>query len=288
MIRRQAHACQNESRNLVIANCDAGLCCAGSSPAAAQDQTTGAAPPPNVLVIEREFLKPGKAGTVHEKSESAFMQAMSQANSSEHYIAMNSLSGRSRALFFLGYDSFADWEKDNDAMQKSPTFASAFDQAQEADGKLLQSFDTGVFVYQPDKSVGAPINIGAFKYLEITLITIRPGHGEEWDELAKLHDSIFSSAPHAGWAMYERWFGDGSGDEYIALHAMRSFAEMDESRAADKKIWASVSADQKKKMGDLESSCFESIQTNLFAFSPKMSYVSDKWRKADPDFWGPK
>ncbi|MHB1938052.1 MAG: hypothetical protein ACYCOR_15895 [Acidobacteriaceae bacterium] len=264
----------------------AGLCCAVSSPAAAQDQTTGAAPPPNVLVIMREFLKPGKAGSVHEKSESAFVQAMNDAKEPEHYIAMNSLSGRSRALFFLGYDSFADWQKDMDAMQKNPTLASAFDQAQEADGKLLQRFDSSVFVYQPDKSFGAPINIGAMKYVEITLITIRPGHNQDWDELAKLHDSIYSKAPNAGWAMYAKRFGEASGGRYIVLHAMRSLAELDETRAANKKIWASVSADQKKKGEDLEASCFESIETNLFAFSPKMSYVSDKWRNADPDFWG--
>lgn len=266
----------------------AGLCCVGSSPAAAQDQTTGATPPPNVLVIMREFLKPGKGGSVHEKSESAFVQAMNDAKEPEHYIAMNSLSGRSRALFFLGYDSFADWQKDMDAMQKNPTFASAFDQAQEADGKLLQAFDTGVFVYQPDKSFGGPINIGTMKYVEITLIKVRPGHNQDWDELAKLHDSIYSKAPNAGWAMYEKRFGAESGSEYIVLHAMRSLADIDESRAANKKIWASVSADQKKKGADLEASAFESIETNLFAFDPKMSYVSDKWRNADPDFWGPK
>ncbi|MGH9615488.1 MAG: hypothetical protein ACRD28_02020 [Acidobacteriaceae bacterium] len=165
--------------------------------------------------------------------------------------------------------------------------AQAFDNALQADGELLtSSSDAGVFVYQPDKSVGPPVNIGAFKYMEITVLKIRPGHGQDWDELAKLHDSIFSKAPNAGWAMYEKWFGTGSEDEYIALHAMRSLAEIDETRVANKKIWAAVSADQKKKVADLEASTFESIQSNLFVFDPKMSYVSDKWRSADPGFWG--
>ena len=35
--------------------------------------------PPKVLVITREFLKPGRAGEVHKKAEAAFVQAMSSA-----------------------------------------------------------------------------------------------------------------------------------------------------------------------------------------------------------------
>jgi hypothetical protein len=32
----------------------------------------------------------------------------------------------------------------------------------------------------------------------------------------------------------------------------------------------------------------ESNESNLFMFNPKMSYVSDDWVKADPEFWKPK
>jgi hypothetical protein len=69
--------------------------------------------PPKVLVIEREFVKPGKAGSLHEKSESQFVQAFTAAKWPTHYLAMASLSGRPRALFMLGYPSFEAWEKDN-------------------------------------------------------------------------------------------------------------------------------------------------------------------------------
>ena len=43
----------------------------------AQDQAALA--PPKVLLIVRENLKPGKAGTTHEKSESAFVNAFKVA-----------------------------------------------------------------------------------------------------------------------------------------------------------------------------------------------------------------
>src|SRR5690349_10526000 len=73
--------------------------------------------PPKVLQVIREFTKPGRAGAIHEKSESAFVQAFARAKWPTHYIAATSLSGKNRTLFFVGYDSFAAWEKDAMAQQ---------------------------------------------------------------------------------------------------------------------------------------------------------------------------
>jgi hypothetical protein len=92
------------------------LLCAGLSLAAAQEKS-GVTPPPKVLLIDREFLKPGKGGAPHEKTESAFVQAAMRAKEPTHYLAMNSLSGKNRALFLFGYDSFEAWEKDNMTVQ---------------------------------------------------------------------------------------------------------------------------------------------------------------------------
>jgi hypothetical protein len=58
--------------------------------------------PPKVLVIQREMLKPGRAGATHLKTESAFVQAMTAAKWPTHYFAAESLSGLPRALFFIG------------------------------------------------------------------------------------------------------------------------------------------------------------------------------------------
>ncbi|HEY1995452.1 MAG TPA: hypothetical protein VGG81_13680, partial [Edaphobacter sp.] len=55
--------------------------------AAAQDGAGAGAPPPKVLVIQREVLKPGRAGATHLKTESAFVQAMTAAKWPTHYFA---------------------------------------------------------------------------------------------------------------------------------------------------------------------------------------------------------
>src|SRR4051812_1673369 len=47
----------------------------------AQDATPAVImPPPKVLLIEREMMKPGKSGAIHEKSELAFVNASKAAN----------------------------------------------------------------------------------------------------------------------------------------------------------------------------------------------------------------
>jgi hypothetical protein len=261
-----------------------GIGLAGSGLANAQDAKPNLAPP-NVLVVEVEMLKPGMAGMAHQKTESAFVQAMQKAKSPEHYFAASSMSGPSRALFFLPYDSFADWEKSNAGMMNDSTLVADFDSAMQADGKLLDSFSTLVFRYEPDMSISPNVDLAEMRYVEITVIDIKPGHEAEWKELAKLHNEVYGQVPNTHFAMWEEYFGN-EGGVYIATMPLKSMAEIDEHRAAAMKAWAATGTDKKKRMGELEASAFASIHTNLYSMDPKMSYPPDRWKTASPDFWG--
>lgn len=169
---------------------------------------------------------------------------------------------------------------------QDPTFGTAFDSASQADGKLLTSHSTSVFRYQPEMSVHPDADLAQMRFMEITVINIKPGHDAEWQQLAKLHDQVYGKISGMGYAMWEEILGDNSGGEYIVTAPMRSLAEMDAYHVAGAKAWKAVSADQKQKMRDLEASSFQSIHANLYVFNPKMSYVRDAWKSESPDFWG--
>ncbi len=254
---------------------------------AAQGQTSTSTPP-KVLVIQREFLKPGKSGSVHQKSESAFVQAFTEAKSQQHYLAMDSLSGKSRTLFFLGYDAFANWQNDLQAMQKNPTLAAAVDSAQAADGELLSSYESSVFVFRNDLSLRAPVAIPRMRYMEITVFNVRPGHKQDFETLAKMYADAFQKAnlPNAHWAAYEDMYGANSDGKYVIITPMRSLTEVDDEIGSHAQFASAIGADQMKRMADLSAAAIESSETNLFMFNPKMSYVSDKWNTIDPGFWG--
>jgi hypothetical protein len=265
----------------------AGFCLfAGGAGVVSAQVPADMAGPPKVLVIDREYTKPGKDGAVHEKSEGAYVSAFAAAKWPTHYFAAKSLSGRPRALFFFGYPSFEAWEKDNHSMDRLPSMAATMDRINVSDGDLLTDFDVNVFTFDPDLSLHTG-DIVHSRYFEISTYKVKPGHRAEWLELVKLYVKGFSNIPTANWATFESYYGADNGGMYISITKMTSLAEDDASMNDDKKFADAMGAEGMKKVRELTAACLESQATNLFEFSPKMSYVSDDWIKADP-FWKPK
>jgi hypothetical protein len=275
--------CMRPSLSLCLLFC-------GLGSAFAQTASDGPMPPPKVLIIQREYVKPGKSGSVHEKSESAFVQAMVAAKAPTHYLAADSMSGRSRSLFFVGYDSFEAWEKDNQAVRNNTTLTGALDSAMIADGDLLTDYDQSAWVRRDDLSLrSGTVDIAHMRYFEMSRFVIRPGHRRDWDALVKLYMAGYEKAsPTAHWVTFESVYGADNGGVYLAVTPLKSLAETDQSFAADEKFGAALSDADKKKLSELNALCIESSQTNLFEFNPKMSYPADAWVKADPDFWSKK
>src|SRR5260370_20726834 len=260
--------------------------CGGLSLATAQEMT-GLTPPPKVLQVFRECLKPGKGGARQEKAESALVQAFSHAKSRTPYLAMNSLSGKSRAMFFIPYEWFEAWEKDSLAIQKNTALATALDRATVADGELLSETDASLLVYNEEQSLRAPVDIAHMRYFEISLYRVRAGHRHEWNEAVKLVKAAYEKVPEAHWAMYEAMFGQED-TTYVVIIPRKSAAELDHAADEEKAFVAAMGGDGMKQLGELESSAVEFHQSNLFQFSPAMSYPRDEGVKADPDFWKPK
>jgi hypothetical protein len=251
----------------------------------AQEKST--TPPPKVLTVSREFLKPGKNGSTHEKSESAFVQAFRRANWPTHYLAVDSVSGKTRALFFTGYDSFEAWEKDALAVEKNAALSAALDRAGVADGDLLNETDTSAWVFNPEQSLNPDVDIPHMRYFDIEVFQIKPGHGHDWDEVLKMVIAAYQKIPNMHWAAYDNVYG-GTNEAHAYFTPLKSASEIDHNLTTSKDFEAAMGEDGMKRLGELMAASVESVQENLFAFNPRMSYVSDEWIKADPDFWKPK
>jgi hypothetical protein len=250
-------------------------------------QQPGLNQPPKVLLIIREFLKPGKDGMPHERTESAFVQALSRAKEPVHYLGMNSLSGKTRALFLVPYDSFEAWEKDRRWVEHNPALSAELDRATVVDGELLESVDQGAFTYSEEYSYHPAVNMAQMRYFEIEVFQTRPGHHAEWDEAVKLVKAAYDKAlPDAHWATYQAILGGR--ERYIVFTPMKSLAELDQEMTANNSFMAAMGMDGMKRLEELTAAGIESTETNLFAFNPKMSYISEDWIKADPAFWKPK
>ena len=261
----------------------------GAVTGAAQSDTNGMQAPPKVLVVFREYMKPGKGGSPHMKTESAFVQAFTAAKWPTHYLTVDSMSGRPRSLFLIGYDSFAAWEKDNKALEKNASLGAALDRAAIADGEMLAGMDGGVLIYNEEYSLRANINIGEYRYFEVSRFVIRPGHEKDWDDLVKMYKDAYGKIDaNARWVTFSSMYGADNGGVYVVFTPMKSLSEVDAEMADSKKFEAAMGANGMKKLAELSAACIQTTETNLFSFNPKLSYVSDEWVKTDPAFWKPK
>jgi O-succinylbenzoate synthase len=82
-------------------------------------------------------------------------------------------------------------------------------------------------------------------------------------------------------------YGVDNGGVYIVFNPMKSLAEVDQGLGDSKQFMSAMNDSERKKLAELEASCIESSQTNLFVFDPKISYPWEEWIKAD-SFWKPK
>ncbi len=240
--------------------------------------------PPKVLVASREYNKPCKSGTPQEKTESAFVKAVTDAKWPTHYLAMESLSGKNRALFFTGYESFAAWEKDTLATQKNSTLSSALDHAWAMDGDLLSETDGSVLVLHEEFSLRPETDMAHTRFFEITGIQVKQGHDQDWAELVKIVTAAYEKIPGAHWATYAAVYGFPD-TTYIIFNPMQSLAEVDKNFAAGKDFEAAMGPAGMKKLAELSAAAIETSGTNLFAINPRMSYPLDEWVKGDPAFW---
>ena len=255
----------------------AALLCSGSTLLFAQDILPGS----KLLVISREYTKPGKDGAPHQAVEGAYPKALAAGKVPNHYYAAVSLSGPPRVLFFHGYDSYAEWADQRQGTD--PALASTLARTTAADGDLLSSKDYSVWAKRDDLSLNPGFRVGA-RVEVIIQYRVRPGHAEEFEDLVKLYTQGYQGVSGMHWGTYEEIYGS-PGNTFLVIITHKAAAELDAEDENDKKFADALGADGLKKLAALEASCLESKQADLFFIDPKMSYPNEKMLKADPEFW---
>jgi hypothetical protein len=263
------------------------LAVACSLPAATQNASTATASAPKYLQVVVEYLKPGKGGMAHDKTESAFVQAMRKAKFPLHYTAYNAITGRSRAIYLSAFDSFEEVQNANKILN-APATAAEFEGINVADGQLLDEAHVLIFSSDPELSYHSKTPGPQNRFLEADIVQVKPGHGKDFEDLMKLYMAVFDKAGTTQhWGAYRTEYGEAVGT-YVFLTASNSESEIDQRYSEDPKITAALSDDDKKKIRELRAASIESERVELYSVNPAQSYVTDDWIKADPEFWKPK
>jgi len=260
---------------------------AGGTFAAAQDATPT---PPKVIEIVREWVKPGKGGSAHDKSEAAYVAASNRAKLQGHYVALNSVSGKSRALYIYRFPSYEVMEKDSHAVDKNPGLTAEFDRASSADGELLEGVDTAILTYDEDLSYHPRPDLSHARYYQLTAFHVKPGHVGDWLEIVKMYKAACDKMNRGDhWAGYDLRYG-GEGGTYLSLTHLDSLAEVDKMMVGEDQAFVEAIGGPEgiRKFEELLRETIDSQHTELFSINPKQSYPEEAWVKGDPDFWKPK
>jgi hypothetical protein len=260
----------------------------GITMAAAQDMPLTTVQPPKYLQVTVEYTKPGKGGLAHDKTEGAFVQAMTKAKYPIHYFAYNSMSGKPRAIYIAGFNSFGELGKANKIFD-NPGVAAQFEPLNVADGELLEDSNQLIFRYQEDLSQQPEVDLFHHRFLEADIMHVREGHVQEFRELAKLWAALWQKAGTSRhMEAYQSQYGE-DGFYFVFLTADNSLDDIDARfDQGSGKFLAILTDEDRKKMRELRANCLDEDREEIYSVNPAQSYVPDSFIKADPGYWKPK
>jgi hypothetical protein len=264
-----------------------GLCLAGVAQLAAQMQEES--PAPKVLMVVREQIKEGREAA-HVKAEEAWPRIFQKGDVKTHYLGMATEAGPSEAWFLEPYDSFGGMEKERAEIEQSP-LAADLEVANVQDGDLRTGSRTLLAVFRGDLSyhpAEAMSSLPKCRHMAVTVLRIKYGHDAELAQAAKLLiDGDDKSGSDQPVLTYQVVSGGPSGT-YLLFSPMDSLARMDAAPARMAAARQAMGERNRQHFDTLAPDVVQSSESLLFAFNPRMSYVSKEFAAGDPEFWIPK
>lgn len=240
---------------------------------------------PKILQIFREDVKPGK-GAAHEKIEVGWPAAFRKAGSMAHYLAM---TAPGEAWFVSPWDSFEAAEKDAKAVDANAALTAELERLSAADGELLSKVGGMWAVYREELSYRPEWDTAQMRYFAVTTVRLNPGYGRDFTLVRKAVNEAHDKAKiDERWGAYEVVVGAPAGT-YLFFAPVKSLAEWDAVEAAHGKPYQEALGDANRDMiRDFQRAGVKSADTQLFMFSPKMSFLAKEFMERDKDFWMPK
>jgi hypothetical protein len=264
------------------------LCTGSVVPVVVKAQSGPSDGPPKVLYTTREIIKPGK-GVAHGKSEAAMASAMAAAKSPLYALVMSSITGEPRVVFLSGYDKMEDVETTYLSAMKLPGLESKLDAMNETDGALVESENSAIWRLREDLSSTNHVNIADMRMAQLVQVETKPGHGMDFETVAKRVIGAWGKAdPSYSAAVYEMAYGHSTGSVFLVILPMKSMAFLDKVHDEHDAFVKALGEEDMKSDREIAKNAYLSSESNLFVFSPRMSYAPDSWVKADPTFWNPK
>jgi hypothetical protein len=252
--------------------------------APAQSMPAGPTPPPPIIQRFRESVKIGR-NDAHEANERVWAAAYAKSGLPAYSIALTAMTGSNDAWWMSGWSSFKQYDDMNALIGKNKELSAALVAYGAKDTEFITDGVSSMWTLREDMSYRDTVDWSRMHAYQVVTIRARPGHT---DELKRITDKLIATHKAAGtsahWAMYQGMMGVPDG-MYMVLAPLASVADLDVGMREDAQFGKVLGEVGGKELEKLSADGIISVETNLFAVSPKMSYVSKEWRTADVDFW---
>jgi hypothetical protein len=231
-------------------------------------------PPPKVLLISRQFIKPGRKAEV-VKIERDSVEQQKRLKSPHSYWVLSSMSGRDDLWWLNGWDSYGDIEKEMAAVAQIPGLLEQWAANPALKAEMVTDPREMYARFRDDLSYGERGE--KTPYFLITTISVRPGFRTEFIELRKLIRRAQDSAKVAdNAAVYEVESGAADGTFVI----FSSAANLEDAGALaqlhTREFETMLSVQARTQFRALSSSAILNSETALFTVNPEISMQPEK------------
>jgi hypothetical protein len=247
-------------------------------------QQAQSAPPPSVLQIYRDPVKPAKMAE-YSRIEGEAAQACARV-STWPYFAMQTMTGPQEVWFISGFDSYAAMERSAEPFARNAALSAELNRLLEAKASLVTDPRVVYAHYRDDLSSNASLVQPRARFFTVTMVTVRPGHEREYEEM---HRVLRAARQRAGTAdnrvVYQVVSGMPRNIYFIfsAHHSLRDAGDALDSAVDD--YTADVDDSTRSRLDEYTRVSTVSSETWLFSMSPAMSNPAGEWIADDPEFW---
>lgn len=243
------------------------------------------AAPKAVLEIYRDQVKPAKM-TEYLRLESEAALVCARA-STWPYLAIQSISGPQTEVWYIeGFDSYAAVEQSAQPFVKNAALGAELNRLMEAKTNLVGDARVVFAHYRDDLSSNVGLMQPRARFLTVTLVTARPGHERDLEEI---HRTLRSARQRAHAADNRAVYQIVSGmprNIYLIFSAYRTLqgAGMSLDPAMDDYA-GDVDDSTRSRLDELVRGAVESSETWIFSVNPAISNPAGEWIVEDPEVW---
>jgi hypothetical protein len=248
------------------------------------------AAPPKVLRLVREVIKPGKAAA-HEKLATISAHAMARWKYPVNLLALSAVTGDEESWTLESHDSFSSVENADTFIEKAPALKWSLGQYEAQNGELVSARRRMLAAYRKDLSYhGEQLaqTLPKMRYMSVVMVRLHASRDTDFSEAVRTVSAAYEKSNSDQPLVIYQVVSGAQSPTFLFFTSMASLNAMDDAGRRGKALRDALGEEAAAAVLKTSADVTAASESFLFAFNPRMSYVSQEFAAADPDFWTPK